>query len=381
MTGACGEYVLTKPIDSIAFLLVHSTQVALTLKCFWFAFILVNTTPKSGLARESDVFEAVVECAASGSKIISLSLGGGGMSDTFKQVRLEGKLDIVCAPSNAPPNVLNSLPHHVRCHILQYLDKLYDQGFLIVGASGNDNQNTMKWPGSLPSVVSVSAIDEVRSRHRKSDTENNQRKIVYMIYFTSTLTLCLSFIIICCTQYSRRWENSNWGSWVEATAPGKMILSTSVNDQGSYVYSYYSGTSMATPHYSGVAAILWSHHPQCTNSQIRYAIAVTAKDVNDGTSNGGSGCDEKFGHGLIQARAALDFLNSNPCSQGSWGKEAKDGGCFASGGFTQQNNEGAGSAISKWYKRSGDRGKRQQTTTAADALSGFINGFGSNGGN
>jgi len=174
----------------------------------------------------------------------------------------------------------------------EYINKLYSQGILIVGASGNDGQNVAKWPGTLPSVVSVAAID----------------------------------------QYGSRWENSNWGEWVEICGPGKMILSTSVNSNGQYVYSYYSGTSMATPHYSGVAALLWSHHPQCTNYQIRYAIAATAKPMN-----GGSGCDDKLGHGLVQALDALNFLNENPCTQSRWGQEASKGGCFV--GFTQQSGE------------------------------------------
>jgi len=79
-----------------------------------------------------------------------------------------------------------------------------------------------------------------------------------------------------------------------------------------------------------VAALIWSHHPECANYQIRYAIAATAKSLTDGSEGGtAAGCNEKFGHGLIQAKAALDFLDSNPCSS-NWGSEAREGGCYAS---------------------------------------------------
>lgn len=89
----------------------------------------------------------MVECAQSGAQIISLSLGGGGMSDAFKK----------------------------------YMNELYnDKGILLVGASGNNGQNVQKWPGSLETVVSVTAIDE---------DEN-------------------------------LWDGSNWGDWVEVSAPG-----------------------------------------------------------------------------------------------------------------------------------------------------------------
>jgi len=126
----------------------------------------------NGSGRESDIMEAVRQCAESGARVISMSLGGGGMSSSFKD----------------------------------YIEELYyDKGLLIVGASGNNGANVEKWPGSLPCVVSVSAID----------------------------------------QYENMWSGSNWGSWVELTAPGKMILSTSINTKGKSVYSYYSGTSMA----------------------------------------------------------------------------------------------------------------------------------------
>lgn len=74
-----------------------------------------------GTARESDIMESVEQCAEAGAKIISMSLGGGGITTMFKD----------------------------------YFNELYyDRGILIVSAAGNNGDNVEKWPGALPSVIS-----------------------------------------------------------------------------------------------------------------------------------------------------------------------------------------------------------------------------------
>lgn len=67
-------------------------------------------------------------------------------------------------------------------------------------------------------------------------------------------------------------------------------------------YEAYNGTSMATPHVSGVAALVWSANPSWSNVQIREALQVTAVDL------GAAGKDNAFGYGLVQAQAALNYL-------------------------------------------------------------------------
>ena len=67
-------------------------------------------------------------------------------------------------------------------------------------------------------------------------------------------------------------------------------------------YEAWGGTSMATPHVSGVAALLWSANPAWTNVEIREAMNATAIDL------GTSGRDPIFGYGLVQAAAALEYL-------------------------------------------------------------------------
>jgi subtilisin family serine protease len=72
-------------------------------------------------------------------------------------------------------------------------------------------------------------------------------------------------------------------------------------------YAYYDGTSMATPHVSAVAALVWSYFPTCTGEQIRQSLDKSAKDL------GVAGRDSKFGFGLVQAKSAYDRIASVGC--------------------------------------------------------------------
>jgi serine protease len=67
-------------------------------------------------------------------------------------------------------------------------------------------------------------------------------------------------------------------------------------------YEAWDGTSMAAPHVAGAAALIWSHNPGWTNTQIREALRATAIDL------GASGRDNYYGYGLIQAKDALERL-------------------------------------------------------------------------
>jgi subtilisin family serine protease len=74
-------------------------------------------------------------------------------------------------------------------------------------------------------------------------------------------------------------------------------------------YAYFDGTSMATPHVSAVAALVWSYFPTCTNKQLRISLDNSALDL------GTVGRDTKYGYGLVQAKAAYDRIKSNGCGK------------------------------------------------------------------
>ncbi|WP_076407975.1 S8 family serine peptidase [Shewanella sp. UCD-KL12] len=95
-------------------------------------------------------------------------------------------------------------------------------------------------------------------------------------------------------------------------------------DIGTSDYGFMSGTSMATPAVSGVAALVWSNHNQCTGSEIREALKATAMD------SGAAGNDVYFGYGIVKAAAADAYLTANGC--------AGDGGTEPGGDFTLSAN-------------------------------------------
>lgn len=88
---------------------------------------------------------------------------------------------------------------------------------------------------------------------------------------------------------------SNFGTKIDVAAPGVGIQSTV---PGGF-YSSYNGTSMASPHVAGLAALILSQHPGLTNEQVRQVIRRTADDV------GAVGFDTQAGYGRINTLKAL----------------------------------------------------------------------------
>jgi subtilisin family serine protease len=125
-------------------------------------------------------------------------------------------------------------------------------------------------------------------------------------------------IAVGATQYDEnRAPYSNYGSSLDIVAPGG---NTGVDQNGDeyadgvlqntfsetpvdWSYWFYQGTSMATPHASGVAALLLSVDSSLSPDQIRDVLESTAEDL------GAAGRDNYFGYGLIDARAALESVS------------------------------------------------------------------------
>ena len=137
-------------------------------------------------------------------------------------------------------------------------DAAYHAGVLVVAAAGNNNNSNGFYPASFAHVVSVSA------------TNNNDAKASF----------------------------SNFGPAVDLSAPGVTIESTF---KGA-TYQTMSGTSMATPHVVGLAALIRSYHPTYTVDEVVSAMELTAKDL------GTTGRDDYFGYGRIQAADALAWV-------------------------------------------------------------------------
>jgi serine protease len=92
------------------------------------------------------------------------------------------------------------------------------------------------------------------------------------------------------------------GQFLVANRLGQSATVNTVANNAGNGYAYYDGTSMATPHVSAVAALIWSANPNWTNDQVRQALQVTAED------RGTAGRDNAYGYGVIRAKLALDHL-------------------------------------------------------------------------
>jgi serine protease len=121
--------------------------------------------------------------------------------------------------------------------------------------------------------------------------------------------------------YNRvRVDYSDFGPQIELVAPGGdtdvdlngdgypdgILQQTFQGDVTNFGFYFYEGTSMATPHISGVAALLFARNPAATASQVRQAMESTALDL------GTAGRDNEYGYGLVQAASALAVIGGPP---------------------------------------------------------------------
>ena len=118
-----------------------------------------------------------------------------------------------------------------------------DSLFVIAAGNSGSADNTVSSPGCAPAVLTVGAVDR--------DDE----------------TAVFS---------SRGPVNGTHVLKPEIAAPGVDISAAAAGGRGVYAYQTMSGTSMATPHVAGAAAIVKERHPGWTGEQIKAALVASA---------------------------------------------------------------------------------------------------------
>lgn len=170
------------------------------------------------------------------------------------------------------------------------------QGIVYAVDSGAEVIN-LSVGGSVDSSTLRLAVDYARDRAvlivaAAGNTEDNHTAVLFPAAYEDVLAVTAT------DQDDARAGFSNHGPEVDVAGPGVHVYSTW------YTYDYFikSGTSMAAPHVSGLAALMWSARPELTAAQVTRIITSTAADVNSDTH---PGWDEYLGWGRIDAGRAL----------------------------------------------------------------------------
>jgi len=129
---------------------------------------------------------------------------------------------------------------------------------------------------------------------------NEEEAVLYPAAYND---YCLA---VAATDYDdERVDFSNFGPEIDVAAPGVLIISTVPTwfwGPGSFPYAWGDGTSMASPHVAGLAALIKSVKPHLTAAQIMNVIRYSADDVNFVNN---LGMDNYIGYGRINTEKAL----------------------------------------------------------------------------
>jgi len=316
---------------------------------------IVKVFDETGWAYSSDLVAALDVCRDNGANVVNMSLGGNFKSRmeeaAFQQADYAGVLSVAAAGNDG--NTRKSYPASYSSVISV---AAIDENKLIADFSQQNDQVELAAPGvAVLSTVPWIATDTLTVGGTTYD--GNHIEFAALGTASGALVdggLCTAAgswsgaVVLCergdITFYDKVMSVENGGGSAaviynnvpgnffgtlgdgnSSTIPaiglsqddGQILVATQLGAVGQVVsnlqqpgsgYEAWDGTSMATPHVSGVAALIWSYDPSWTNADIRGALAETAEDL------GAPGRDNAYGFGLIQARAALDYLEGTACT-------------------------------------------------------------------
>ena len=183
----------------------------------------------------------------------------------------------------------------------------WSRNVVVVAGAGNNGNTQLFYPAALENVISVGAFDE---DHRRA-----------------------SF--------------SNYGSWVDISAPGNVIMSTypragcagaepEPGDTG--CYTWQSGTSMATPHAAGAAALVWSRADVTSASDVVNILLQSADPAGVDSTR----LDSWTRHGGLNVHNAMSYgvINQSPSANAGSDQTVTDSD---GDGFENISLDGSGS--------------------------------------
>lgn len=217
--------------------------------------MVVKTQDEFGGGFDDVIARGIQYAADNGAKIINMSLGGAGSSQTMKDA-------------------------------VTYAYAGF--GAVVVASAGNDNQDIFYWfPAGLPHLICVGAwgYDDTRA--------------IFLVDLNDP------------TKGSS--GASNYGEALDVTAPGVDILSLKAERCAFTVGTDYcrrQGTSMAAPHVSGVVALMRALSTEASPDLVQAILQGTAEDVSQSGLED-DGIDLYTGYGLLNAAEALDEVQTS----------------------------------------------------------------------
>jgi subtilisin family serine protease len=328
------------------------------------AMHIIKVFNESGWGYSSDLAQAANLCSQAGANIISMSLGGGGSNSTesnaFANFTNAGGLVVAAAgndgnnvrsypagyPSvmmvgaNDADNQIADFSQFPSCSSGKGRRVTTDETVCVeVTAGGVDTLST--YPAGMASAANMSADGTPYASSAMENTGQASASAYFMgtaqnidngaagkvclidrgvVSFYDKVANCensggIGAVIInneAGMLYATLGDTNNTtipavgAAFEDRTA---LLGSTTITiDIGASDYGFMSGTSMATPAVSGIAALVWSNHTDCTGTEIRDALKATAQD------QGATGRDDYFGHGIVKAADADAYLTANGCA-------------------------------------------------------------------
>lgn len=238
----------------------HGTHVAGTV-----AQSTNNNYGVAGIAYEASIMPL---------KVLS-SFGGGTVADIAEAIKF--------AADNGADVINMSLGGGGESQLMkQAIDYAHRKGVVIIAAAGNENANGASYPARYPHVIGVSALGP------------NGEKAPY----------------------------SNFGAGVDISAPGGSeagkILQETIDENGEAAFLAFQGTSMASPHVAGVAALIKASGIK-EPDEILKVLKQSARVIQDDSLN-------YYGAGQLNAEAAVKLATQGQISFQDFFRWLRDNG-------------------------------------------------------